>query len=205
MADRTDLPRIKPTEEPSMVNHNAGKWGAIGFLAASIPAALVGWTGRTKTAAGIQTIGLVAGAIAGGLAEKSQTEREHQQGRIVREPGYWNKGILGGLAVAEAVQIPFRAAGKPVPWLFSAPLLIGSMIIGAAMRKNDLQKDFDRSVAARDAQQQALMAQLKAQQLIQGVTPEETALLAERMQRKASHGESVLQDRAMAATNENGR
>ena len=135
MSDRTDLPKIKPAAEPSIFNHDAGKWGIIGGLL-SIPISIA-MTVSTKASEAFKN-GVRASCLRGCkikycslplersswawfgaefLAKKKQ-EKEQTEGRVVKTPGYWNKGILSGMLVSSLIQLPLKfaeTAGKIKP------------------------------------------------------------------------------------------
>jgi hypothetical protein len=242
MAERTDLPKIKPTEAPSLFNHEAGKWGAVGGLVASTAAALhvhssvkkqiqsmiaehgiealhrAKLDGKALLSSGRKMIGLLlgvelVGGFVGGLFGKSQQEKDVNEGRTVKTPGYWNKGILSGwLAVAIPVQIIslFRTNEANVldmnfqqrKSIYGFIAVVGGAIVGSIMRKNSLQKDFDQAVALRDQQQaQLIHGAAKAQQpgYMNSVNTSEAAELAQKQAAKNSSHADAAQQAAAAS------
>lgn len=156
MGTRTDLPKIKPDEQPSIVNGEAAGWGLLGGFVGSMAASIIG-----KGTQGIglaNSAGLAIGGILGGLKGKSRLEHEQQEGRVVKTPGYWNRGIINGLFAGFLVHVPLVTLVKngnlSRGWaMASAWGTIGAMITGSIWRKNSLQHDFDKSVAIRDSNQ----------------------------------------------------
>jgi hypothetical protein len=196
MSERHELPKIKPTEAPSLFNHEAGKWGMLGALITAIPAYVAQVKGSPKLAAAIAAVGWAGGALYGAVTGKEQQEKEMTQGRVVKDPGYWNKGILSGLAATVLVGAPFRLAGGTLP--FGGAMALAAMITGSVMRKNSLQKDYDQSLAIHE-QQQAQMAGAQGHgkghqpSYTNSVSPSEAATLAERQGAKANHAQTVAQ------------
>ncbi len=250
MSDRTDLPKIKLDQPPTIFNAEAGNFG----LATSATAALIGAIkvdprslkkaidqGKSTTqleALTIKKIGelkslawyvLAAGAVGalvGGLIGKSQQEKEQTQGRTVKTPGYLNLGILGGWFAADMLKWGYKAgtlstikddklvAKEAVKLLKSnknpgAPKVLtilsfatpAFMAIGSIMRKESLQRDFDKAVAVRDANhaktQQLLEAAIANQNnpplrdeaptsYKDSVTPKESAALFEKQAQGAT-------------------
>lgn len=197
MGERHDLPKIKPTEQPSMFNHDMGVGAWLGNV--------VGWgvlltaatRGRPALGVGLGIAAPIIGGLWGGLSGKAKQEREQIEGRVVKEPGYWNKGILTGLVLGGMLAI-FAP-------LLGGILSIGGAVTGSIIRKNSLQKDFDLAVAIRDQQQMQVMA--TAQGLGKGpqhsymnsVTPTESATLAQKQVAQASHVDAAAQQAAAPA------
>lgn len=214
MGERHDLPKIKPDEKPSIINHGAADgagWGAlIGTFAGVAAFARKGGVFLEqavvqKKGAALGVAGAILGAILGGVSDKSKLENELTAGRVVKSPDYVNKGILSGLGIGIAYNVTNTALGKPgstlIPSKFSPLVGLGAMITGSIMRKNSLQRDFDKAVAIRDAhtaQAQQMLAASIAQQQVpaaptmdeppsfkNSVTPDEAALLMEKQAQAA--------------------
>lgn len=226
MSTRTDLPKVKHEQAPSVFNHEAGKWGFISGMLAGIGVfsnAMIAGTKQAIKSRGMMTeeeiikhvgssykTGIVVvaaaevgGALIGGLKEKNNQEQAVTDGRVVKTPGYWNKGILSGLLASSLVQAPFsysdmsemaktgKAATRSSLWL--AVPLIGA-IIGSIMRRSELQRDFDKAVAIREEEMDTLKAKVAAHEAKHeehapvsykdSVSPEEAEALAEKQQKK---------------------
>lgn len=203
MSTRTDLPKIKPDDQPSIFNHEAGEWGIYGGLLSIIPSVIAYMSGcRESVIRGIGIAGTVGGALYGGLKGKAQQEKEAVEGRVVKDPGYWNKGLLSGWLISGLIQAPFHLMNKSST-LVGFLLTATTMTIGSISRKNSLQHDFDKAVALRDGEQ----AQLK--QMVHSVAKErephhqpgfkdtvsadEAARLEQQQQPTASHVEQLQQ------------
>lgn len=155
----------------------------------------------------------LVGGFVGGLFGKSQQEKDVNEGRTVKTPGYWNKGILSGwLAVAIPVQIIslFRTNEANVldmnfqqrKSIYGFIAVVGGAIVGSIMRKNSLQKDFDQAVALRDQQQaQLIHGAAKAQQpgYMNSVNTSEAAELAQKQAAKNSSHADAAQQAAAAS------
>lgn len=200
MADRYDLPKIKPEGQPSLINHGAGVGAFWGFLAGGVASIAV----PQKFKVAVKWGGAALGGFLGGTQEKSQQEREQTEGRVVKTPGYWNKGIISGLMVTEVVAAPILAFTKVKAGTLGGLALIGGMVAGSVMRKNELKHDFDRAVAVRDEETNALRSQLRASQIANGtsasymnsVSAPEAAELAAKQERTSPVAEKVHADRA---------
>ncbi len=202
MSDRTDLPKIKPQEQPSLLNHEIGKWGFWGALAAAVPAGFANLAGRARLGFGISAAGTLVGALYGSFTGKAQQEKEQQTGRVVKDPGYWNKGILTGMAVDTLIRAPLAAFGRPLPNFIAWPLYVALPVIGSIMRNNSLQRDFDAAVEVRNQQQalqQAKLQQVARQQApaagyTNSVSAAEAAELEKRLQPEAAgHADKLAQ------------
>jgi hypothetical protein len=199
MSERYELPKIKPAEAPSLFNHEAGKWGLLGALITAIPAGVAKVSSGPRLAAAVAAVGWVGGALYGAVNGKEQQEKEMTQGRVVKDPGYWNKGILSGLTATVLLGLPFSMAGKALP--LTGAMGLAAMITGSIMRKNSLQKDFDQSLAIHE-QQQAHIAQAmmmgkgKQQNYMNTVTPTESATLAQQFAAQNNHTQAVIQQAA---------
>ena len=221
MSDRTDLPKIKPDTAPTIFNHEAGKWGWIsGFIGVlvAIPTVIVPKariaikTGRSaelvhselNEAGAIIIAAQLAGAAIGGTIEKHKQEREQTEGRIVKTPGYWNKGILSGFLVSSLIQTPIAMSKKPLSNGLSAVIGLGSAVIGSVMRKDQLQRDFDKSVALRNHEQAQLQALLRHEAPLpeptykNSVTPEESATLHQQQTAPKTHADKLVTARDTA-------
>lgn len=209
MGERHDLPKITPDEKPSLFNTEAAYWGLVG----SVVGGLGSYIGRGSVAVRI-AVDLAftgAGALYGGIQGKARQEREQNAGRVVKTPGFWNSGILSGFFVSGLIQAPLtyytmfkemtpKAYGRALT--ASGIITLGGMITGSIMRKNSLQRDFDKAVAIRDAhtaQAQQMLATSIAQQQVpaaptmdeppsfkNSVTPDEAALLMEKQAQAAA-------------------
>lgn len=194
MAERTDLPKIKPEGQPSLINHSMGVgafWGNLGgaLAALAVPA-------KYKVATVIS--GSALGGLLGGMQGKNKQENEQAHGMVVKSPSYWNKGIISGMMAGWAVGLPIRHFAKGAKGLvFVAEA--GGAVIGSVLRKNELQRDFDRAVSVRDLETEALRNQLHAAQLANGTVPsymnsvsaDEAAALAARQDRKETHADKA--------------
>lgn len=224
MADRTDLPKIKPDAEPSIINHKAGVYGLLGSMGSSLALAslnnratvkiveqdipefekLLNITSSTKKFAILGVVGGLIGALIGGNSEKKKQEVDQQQGRVVKDPGYFNKGLVSGTYFSTLINAPIIISKlRAEDILFrkiritklNAAIAVVGMVTGSILRKNSLQHDFDQSIAIRDGKQaetQDLLHQA-ANQLGTGasfknsVTPDEAAVLADKQDQKSSH------------------
>lgn len=194
MAERPDLPKIKPEGQPSLINHEMGVgafWGNIGGSLAAMAA-----PAKYKIATVIG--GSALGGLLGGMQGKNKQEQEQNQGAVVKTPGYWNKGIVSGMMAGWAVGLPIRHFAKGAKGLvFVAEF--GGAIVGSVLRKNELQRDFDRAVTVRDLETEGLRNQLRAAQLANGTLPSymnsveahESAALAMRQERKQTHADKA--------------
>jgi hypothetical protein len=218
MAERLDLPRVRPEGKPTIFNHGMAHgafWGSIaGILVGSAAALLVGAL-FTNPALGVglliysgKSIGEVIGGVIGGVKGKEKHERETVEGRVVRDPGYWNKGILSGLVVSNFLALPIEMAFGAFSPTFSMIFAISGMILGSSLRKNDLQQDFDRAVAIRENGIQQLRAAAlekgisQEKSMSQTVTKEEAAHLEEQFRSRNKNNknftENVLASRDLA-------
>lgn len=244
MGERHDLPKIKPDQQPTIFNAEAGNMGFAGTAIASLIGGVrLGSRGTTRDAIrdfkssteieaiaakelgfmkklSLAIVGAGAlGALVGGLIDKSKQEKEQVEGRTVKTPGYLNIGIFGGLFAGAMLQYGYIASALSLKnidtkavqsyisslkenrpsggkyYMFAlAPVVFATL--GSIMRKNSLQRDFDKAVAIRDAhtaQAQQMLAASIAQQQVpaaptmdepqsfkNSVTPDEAALLMEK-------------------------
>jgi hypothetical protein len=191
MGYRHDLPKIKSEKEPTIFNHEAGKWGYLSAFGASLVSFLALWK-EYKNLPGaksareipeimianprIRNAGIIAisvgliGSLIGGNLEKKKQEQEQVEGRVVKTPGYWNKGIISGMFVSSLFNSTAAyVLKKPLSRTVGGILGVGAIVVGSTMRKNELQRDFDRAITLHDQQQaqqpqQQLLQQLVAQQ-----------------------------------------
>lgn len=197
MGERHDLPKIKPDEPPSIINYEAGVGAFWGNLAGAIASFSTPAKYRIATLLG----GTAIGAIWGGLNGKSKQESEAISGKVVKTPSNWNSGIAGGMMTGWAIHTPLRHLFKKgvdskAGLAIAVFAEIGGATIGSIMRKESMQRDFDKAIAIRDANH------VKTRQLIEAavastqapttpaadepasfknsVTPEETAALLEK-------------------------
>ncbi|MBN8543997.1 MAG: hypothetical protein J0M34_07020 [Alphaproteobacteria bacterium] len=158
MAKQEQLPKIKPQEKPSLLNHGAGQgafWGGIAGYLATIPMML---SGKVRTAITASFAVSALGAVVGGFLGKSKQEQEQVEGREVKKPTSWNTGIITGLAVVSPitfgisfVNIPKAMAGKvgivgSLLGLTSLATTITGMVIGSGMRKKEMQRDYNQAL-----------------------------------------------------------
>ncbi len=145
-------------------------------------------------------------AVAGGLSGKAKMERELQTGKVVKDPTFWNGGIVSGIM---AVSVP---AGVAVASLFlvGAPLLgvavaaagfvasLGAAIYGGFAVKGKMQQEFNQSLAIKEEIELQrgygkcpVMAQQHA--YVNSVTPEESQALEAAQGRGVDSGKSFVQ------------
>lgn len=192
MGERHDLPKIKPDEAPSIINYQAGEGAFWGNLVGSI----ISLTAPAKYRIANILGGTAIGAIWGGLNGKSKQESEAISGKIVKTPSYWNSGLAAGSMAGWAIHTPLRYLFKTgltskTKIAIAALSEIGGATIGSIMRKDSLQRDFDKAVAIRDSNQAKINQLLnEAAKLTppaadevsfkNSVTPEEAAALLEK-------------------------
>lgn len=218
MGERHDLPKIKPDEKPSLLNIEAANFG----FGASIVATLVASISEkgsnridpfrfNQKTSRLVLAATAAGALIGGLIGKSRQEKEQVSGKTVSTPSYFNEGIFAGWLASDTLAYAYDAvkteskslaniSNKSLMLLFALPA--GLMTLGSIMRKNSLQRDFDKAVAIRDANhaktQQLLEAAIANQNnpplreeeavasFKNSVTPDESALLMEKQAQAAA-------------------
>lgn len=169
MALRTDLPRISVKDEPTIWNQDMGKWAFWGSLIIGVPLMLAAMSngyipedadffrkipkGEFFLTEAIGWGSAAIGGIFGGLVGKSRMEEEQQEGKIVREPTIWNKGLLTGLMVGglitTLVAAPFVLAAGSTFGLFPLKALIVPLVTGvkfANQEKETMQREFDQAV-----------------------------------------------------------
>lgn len=236
MGERHDLPKIKPEKEPSIFNHEAGKWGYLSSLAASLAAIpyflkeavkdvvkkpdheLTAKTNpedfksifkkinaeaehdvlhnpKLRNVALVTTGVGIVGALIGGSKEKSKQEHEQTEGRVVKTPGYWNKGIVSGMFVSGLINTIFNyGLKKPLGATTGLIVGIGSMVVGSVMRNSELKRDYEQALMTKGAyeQQKQQQTEILVQQLAElqkqqptykdSVTPDEMQALETRLQ-----------------------
>lgn len=218
MGERNDLPKIKPEKQPTIFNHEAGKWGFLTSIVASIALvpAMMKEMGKTlgqglslkeetkifEQSPRLRNLGLVAigaeilGALFGGFQEKQKQEKEQVDGRVVKTPGYWNKGILSGLFVSSLISsVAVYGFKKPISGAVGTLISLGGAVVGSVMRKNELQRDFDQATAQQAKQQEentALLHMLANNQLAHApvtyknsVAPDEALALEQKLHQAA--------------------
>lgn len=157
MSDRYDLPRIKPAEQPTIFNHEAGKWGYLSSIAASIATLPMTWKEserlNAKMARDLKTtkslqhafenatkealsnpvyrtagfIALGAGLVGAAIGGSKEKEKQEREGRVVDTPSYWNKGIVTGMFASSVIGGIFTYALKK-------PLGLGvSLVMGIGL------------------------------------------------------------------------
>lgn len=177
MGERHDLPKIKPDEAPTLLNREAGEWGFVGGFLGTFAASVIKGGAAVKIAVDLAITG--AAALYGGMQGKARQEREAAQGRVVKTPTYWNGGIWGGLFVSGLIQAPVtyysQFKGFTEKKLFgrlaiiSGVVTLGSIVAGSVLRKESMQRDFDKSIAIRDANH------AKTNELLQAVAASQQA------------------------------
>jgi len=112
MADTRPSYIVPATEQPSFWNDYAKIGGLAGFMIAS-------GTGMLGFGS---FIGALPGAVIGGLYGKSKMEEEHNRGKVVSPPTFWNrKALIGGLAAAAVVlTITYFSVGLLTPIVANA-------------------------------------------------------------------------------------
>jgi hypothetical protein len=211
MADRPDLPKIKPDETPSIFNHEMGSWAFngnfLGFLASlALP---------IKYRTGTILAGTALGGLWGGIKGKEQQEKEAIEGRVVKTPGYMNIGIISGWVAGTMLALPVQMLMRNnTSAVNNLGLLgaLGGMTIGSISRKNSLQHDFDKAVAMRREEigqlraraQQAEMAMSTQPVVAETVTAAaaEVPAQADEAKPKPTHHQDKLVERAAAASTE---
>ncbi|MBX9725668.1 MAG: hypothetical protein K2X09_00245, partial [Rickettsiales bacterium] len=193
MGERTDLPKIKPDEPPSIINYQAGEGAFWGNLAGSI----ISLTAPAKYRIANILGGTAIGAIWGGLNGKSKQESEAISGKIVKTPSYWNSGLAAGSMAGWAIHTPLRYLFKTgltskTKITLAAISEVGGAVVGSILRKDSLQRDFDKAVAIRDANHD------KTRQLIEAAVASTQAPTAPATDEAASFKNSVTPEEATA-------
>ncbi|MFZ4124455.1 MAG: hypothetical protein ACOYJ2_00085 [Rickettsiales bacterium] len=175
MAKQEQLPKIKPQEKPSLLNHGTGQgtfWGYWG----GIIAALVGFKDVTKALKdlgtkdvdavakeltknkahlkllGVTAAGMAIGAAIGGLLGKKQQEEEQTEGRVVKKPTSWNIGVLSGLGASIPVALGVKyltrklGAGVFIVDALGSAIGITGMVVGSSMRKKEMERDYNQAL-----------------------------------------------------------
>jgi hypothetical protein len=197
MGERHDLPKIKPDEKPSLFNTEAAYWGLLGSVVGGIGSYIGRGSVAVRIAVDLAFTG--AGFLYGGTQGMARQEREQNSGRVVKTPGFWNSGILSGFFVSNLIQAPLtyyvhfkemtpKAYGRALT--ASGIITLGGMIAGSIMRKDSLQRDFDKAVAIRDANH------AKTQQLLEAAIAQQHAPTAPTMDETLSFKNSVTPDEA---------
>lgn len=211
MADRSDLPKIKPEGQPSLLNHEMGEGAFWGNTAGGLATLATPPKYGTAVVLGATAVG----GLIGGVQGKNKQEQEQQHGKTVKSPGYFNKGIISGMMGGYIIGLPFQFFAKGSAKSLTAVAILIGMAVGSIMRKNELQRDFDRAVAVRTEETNALQSQLRAAQLTNNTPPisyknsvsaDEAAELAEKHAHKeSSHAEKAHHTAAEAELAEAGR
>lgn len=164
MTYRTDLPRIKPDKEPSLVNEDMFASAALGGALGGLFQLVLGGKNRA-TQIFVYAAFILTGGILGGLSGKAKQEREQVQGRIVEHPGFFNQGIVSGAILADSatdiVDIIKDNNSKTTSWSVRGIIAFLGATIGSIVTQQVRQKDFNKAVAIRDKQQQALQARIE--------------------------------------------
>lgn len=162
MAERNDLPRIKPHRTPSYLNYEMMLGGWLGSVGAGA-AQLLKLT-KEKTVPvmlGMTAIGMGIGAVIG----KRRQEREQTEGKVVKTPSLFNDGMFAGWAAYDIAEIGYLAkTGKidfgitngPTRWLLTA----GAVLAGGALGKLQMQQDYDQAIDAQNLQKAQQEAQI---------------------------------------------
>ena len=225
MGIRADLPKIKSDEQPSFFNREAGMWGEVGSILGGLASLVI-----PNRAVKYGVVATVAGAgvVLGGLQGLSRQKEEAINGRVVKDPSYWNSGILSGSLVAGLITMPFGYfLAKPEALLsgsttalatvgLATAAWLGGVIAGSVMRKNSMQRDFDKAVELQNQEKARAKELLESVAKGKGhemdapvpsyknsVTPDEAAALAEK-QKSADHSHANVQEQRTAnhATNQ---
>jgi hypothetical protein len=206
MSTPPDLPRIKPQEQPSLLNFGLGTgafWGGIiGSLGSLVAAFSV--KGKSEIVRAVPIVGTVVGAVIGAFIGKAHQEKEQVEGREVKAPSSWNKGIISGWGVSSLLTAPVgyflskktlstidHAPIKSLATSFTASLLItatwiGSMIIGSNMRKKEMERDYNQSIKE--------LGKMKIEEGIsymRSVSPQQAQELEARLHAGKNHAETV--------------
>lgn len=197
MAERYDLPKIKPDKQPSLFNVEAGNWAFVANLVGSLGGKVAGM--REGATGFLVLAATAAGALFGGMQGKARQEKEMVEGRTVKDPTYFNGGIAGGALLGSLASIPLVLITRKLA-MSSLGLVVGG-IAGSVMRKNDLQHDFDRAVAIRKHEINTLREKANALEqttkqpsplsFMNSVTPDETKTLEARQDRPKEHVAAV--------------
>lgn len=209
MGDRPDLPRIKPDKAPSYFNREAGGWGYLGGFIGSTIATIsilgkkVDYKSINKTlgiALGIQTVGLVFGAIKG----HARQEKEMTEGRVVKSPTIWNSGYFSGATIGALVLLPISLAnhfGKmKLPMsMVALATEFGAGTLGMYKRKESMQQDFDKAMGLRQQEIGAVKEKLHVLERTttmptsykNSVSAAEAEALAEKQGGATSHAEQL--------------
>lgn len=190
MGDRTDLPKIKPDKQPSFFNREAGGWGLLGGITASVVgifavggkmfkdmAKLSASNGLTEEAAsnlrkkntplllGILGAGYATGIVFGGLKGLDRQKKEQQEGRVVKQPTIWNSGIFSGWLIGALVNIPVNLALQAVkaPNLLIKLTVPATWIGGMVIGSNQRKASMQRDFDQATAQRHEEISGLKQQ------------------------------------------
>jgi hypothetical protein len=163
MADRPDLPRIKPAQQPTYFNREAGGWAFLGSFVGTLVGLAAsakeitrtnGASGKTKffaIALGTEAIAAVFGAIKG----KTRQEREQVEGRVVKDPTYLNSGFFSGAIVGGLITFPIdlllekAKVSRSVTGTIGQIGLWGGGALGLKIRKDSQQHDYDQAIGLR--------------------------------------------------------
>lgn len=196
MTAHHDLPRIRPEKEPTELNGKAIESAWIGGYIGAAVYWLAGLfnTPVTQNRGGtifMAAVGAVVGAIIGGREGKQQQEQEQIEGRVVKTPGFWNRGLYLGALVGDGVNSLVNAVrGHDLSRNGGTfyTLVAASGIVGSVIRHNQLQRDFDKAAALQAVQQQLPVISYK-----DSVSPQEAAALATAHDGAPSHAEKLAE------------
>jgi hypothetical protein len=194
MTYRTDLPKIIPDKEPSLLNEQTLSGAAMGGVLGWILAMLVS---SPKLRAASHVLGVIIGGGYGAVAGKKLEEKEQATGRIAQNPSLLNSGALHGFIATEialdGINIASKRAVIPTGW--RVPLALVASGIGSIWVNNNRQRDFNKAVKIQTQQQQALHEKVDAlsahhatkeitpQDITpQDITPQDMALLTKRQE-----------------------
>ncbi len=240
MGLRYDLPRIPAKEEPTIWNSTMAKYaffsGLIGSFLAGItdvpgPEAidfdvddvdvLKDATVKSLPGRAVEYSAMGVGASIGGSAGRDEMRRELSEGKIVRDPTFWNKGLFSGFM---AVSVPTVLAATALALLASPVTLtvtvaaiggIGSLVAAVTHgfgKRSEMKEELQLAKDIAQYQQMAQARGLPRQILMDGpapvqsyknsVTPQEYALLEARLAAGknggAGHAQAMQQQPAAA-------
>lgn len=208
MAKRYDLPRIAPQEKPGLINSGFSEGAFWGNLLGSftIPA-LVVLAGASASVAPVAVVaGLAAATLGGGLIssalKNNELKKEQQEGKVVKEPSFFNRGIYDGLMVNVVLSLGIGAAA--VAGVIAAPLAgmltlasgvvgIGAAVMGSFSRRSEMHKEVLQAEKQQVSQQ---MGHGHARGLSQEITADEMTLLNSRL--REGGGRTDFAERARA-------
>lgn len=209
MADRYDLPKIKPEEKPTLLNGEAGNWGMagslVGFIGGGIAQKL---TGNTVLGSSVIWGTTALGTAFGALKGKARMEREAVEGKTVKNPTLLNRGFFTGAFVGWLVSVPvfFLARGNlKLAGALSTGIQGIGMVAGMVMRKNSMQRDFDKATQLQQAKQDVSLSQARVQEMEpavsykNSVSKDEAAALAQKQERTEPKAGAIREEQLAEA------